>query len=1261
MKFIGVDSKQAPGRKAWRYGCVALAACLSGWGGGSWADTQTRTSAFDYDPATGLLIKQVVEPGDSNLCLVTVNGYDSFGNINATTTRNCNGATATFPGSSAALNGEAAAPDTGTTLGQQAVFTSRASTVQFTADGRFVQTTTIASDQPAPLKQTDSRVYDPVLGTLIKQTGPNGLSTQWAYDTFGRKILEQRADGNGTAWRYEYCQTASYPSGTATACPTVNGLPAIYVTTTTPVKNANVATPSTAVASGAYSKVYSDALNRPIRTETQGFDGSGTSTLIYQDTYYNEKGQVAQTSRPYFAGATTIAWTQYFYDTLGRLYKTQLPDSSTITVSRSGLVTTLTNDKLQPTIETRNSSGLVESVEDAKHKKLIKTWDAFGNLKTTTDSDGNVVTLGYDGKGRKTSMQDPDMGSWTYAYNALGELVQQTDAKSQVATMTYDVLGRMTKKTEPSLTSNWYYDKTRLGASCGTGVGKLCEMIGNNGYDRTYDYDSVGRVDAVMSKIGTKTYVVSYDYTDDGRPLALYYPSGLVLQNTYTSLGYLQKVVDGNTPATVYWKAEAMDAEGHVTQQTTPLNAITTINGFDPQTGRLTSTKTGASGSGTYAVQNVVYHYDTLGNLDSTTDTAAQASAVYGYDELNRLHTESRLGLGVSTQQTITWEYDDIGNINSRSDVGSYGYTGTQPHALTVVAGTVNGSLNVSYQYDANGNMTIAHGAGLSRTVAWTSFNKVQSITQTKGSTTNVMAYLYDPSGDRAQETFTQNGTLKRTTNYLNPGAGAGLLYEEEITPGAGTKQKHYLNAAGYTFAVMTYDTSTSQWNTKYWHKDNLGSTVVVTDAVGAVTERLAYEPFGKRRNADETTDLPGTLTAQTTRRGFTGHEMIDEVGLVNMNGRIFDPATSRFLSADPNVQAPDFMQSYNRYSYGFNNPLNSTDPTGYCFAGCFWQPRKVDDFVAHTVTHAWKSAYGSTVGRTIIVIVATVVTEGAASYYFAASDFTAAVAGGFVGGLAGSNGHLKAGVNGALTAAAFYEVGTVTEMHGADAIKNASAGQIAANVAGHALVGCASAVANGGKCGQGAASAGVSAAATDLGLIDLKPGSVDRAIGAAESAVIGGTTSVLSGGKFSNGAVTGAFGYLFNATAQFGIHGSFGVPGVKSLTLQWGFGVAVDDLGNFGGYGFWGAGRSQGAATEAGLSLQVSDAYSIHDLSGAFTNSSLHLGDGVGGSIDLFTGPSAHGQVNGKGFTLGTSEGLSKSVTTTDTVICTFNDGCHH
>jgi hypothetical protein len=171
----------------------------------------------------------------------------------------------------------------------------------------------------------------------------------------------------------------------------------------------------------------------------------------------------------------------------------------------------------------------------------------------------------------------------------------------------------------------------------------------------------------------------------------------------------------------------------------------------------------------------------------------------------------------------------------------------------------------------------------------------------------------------------------------------------------------------------------------------------------------------------------------------------------------------------------------------------------------------------------------------------------------------------------------------------------------------------------------------------------------------------VDRAIGAAESAVIGGTTSVLSGGKFSNGAVTGAFGYLFNATAQFGIHGSFGVPGVKSLTLQWGFGVAVDDLGNFGGYGFWGAGRSQGAATEAGLSLQVSDAYSIHDLSGAFTNSSLHLGDGVGGSIDLFTGPSAHGQVNGKGFTLGTSEGLSKSVTTTDTVICTFNDGCHH
>jgi RHS repeat-associated protein len=79
---------------------------------------------------------------------------------------------------------------------------------------------------------------------------------------------------------------------------------------------------------------------------------------------------------------------------------------------------------------------------------------------------------------------------------------------------------------------------------------------------------------------------------------------------------------------------------------------------------------------------------------------------------------------------------------------------------------------------------------------------------------------------------------------------------------------------------------------------------------------------------APDTTTLGGA--EDLTPRGFTDHEMLDGLGLVHMNGRIYDPLLGRFLSADIVIQAPGNLQSYNRYSYVFNNPLTMTDPTGY-------------------------------------------------------------------------------------------------------------------------------------------------------------------------------------------------------------------------------------------------------------------------------------------------------------------------------------------
>src|SRR5690606_25793483 len=75
---------------------------------------------------------------------------------------------------------------------------------------------------------------------------------------------------------------------------------------------------------------------------------------------------------------------------------------------------------------------------------------------------------------------------------------------------------------------------------------------------------------------------------------------------------------------------------------------------------------------------------------------------------------------------------------------------------------------------------------------------------------------------------------------------------------------------------------------------------------------------------------------SSVTNRGYTGHEQVDSMGLIHMNGRVYDPVIGRFLSADPFVQDATNSQSLNRYSYVMNNPLSMTDPSGF-----FWKKVK--------------------------------------------------------------------------------------------------------------------------------------------------------------------------------------------------------------------------------------------------------------------------------------------------------------------------------
>jgi RHS repeat-associated protein len=119
--------------------------------------------------------------------------------------------------------------------------------------------------------------------------------------------------------------------------------------------------------------------------------------------------------------------------------------------------------------------------------------------------------------------------------------------------------------------------------------------------------------------------------------------------------------------------------------------------------------------------------------------------------------------------------------------------------------------------------------------------------------------------------------------------------------------------------------------DTYYLHRDHLGSPELVTNAAGTQIVKLSFGAFGERRgsNWSGTPSTPDwTAIGNTTRDGFTDHETLDNVGLIHMNGRVYDPRIGRFLSPDPIIMV-GLSQDVNRYAYGWNNPLRVVDPDG--------------------------------------------------------------------------------------------------------------------------------------------------------------------------------------------------------------------------------------------------------------------------------------------------------------------------------------------
>jgi RHS repeat-associated protein len=833
--------------------------------------TITRHLSFTPDYSLCRETQQVVESGNATYQVTTGYGFDAFGNINSQTV---------------------------TGIGMAA----RATAINWGTTGQFPTQVT------NPLNQISYPTFDSVTGQPLSYRDPNGITTSWQYDAFGRKNKEIRPDGTLTVFVYSDCVALG-------GC--VFGPHSLALSTY------NYSTTGVDLSDGT---TFFDQMERPVMANTVNIAG----TYDRSDVRYDNLGNVAQQSMPCaFSVVSTPCtyWTTYGHDALGRVTQTQRPISATnstlqtTTIQYSGRTTTTTDPQGKVTTNITKVTGRVGRTKDHNGYYVNFNRDAFGSLLSVTDSLSNTLrtmTYAYGLKAFRTSLADMDLGTRSYTPDALGEVTAYSDGKGQTFSAIFDALSRMTSRTEPDLTSTWTWGATAASHN----IGKLASVssTGSAGtYSESYTFDSIGRLsnDSItVTNDGTKAFDYTYDATT-GLLSTIAYP--LNGQMTYRITpgytyqhGFLQQIFDSRTPTTIWWQANAMNPRGQITQETTEdLSGhpqIVSNRSYDAVTGWLASTQTGPGGGAT--LQNEAYLYDEMGNVTQRQNNNLGLTENFYYDNLYRLD-HSMLGSSVNLQMG----YDAMGDITSRSDVAdgaAWTYDPVRKHAVTQA-----GSSAFTYAYDANGNVTSRNG----RFTGWTSYNYPNNVS----TATESAIFNYGPNRQRWSMVY--NGSAgQEITYYVTP------LYEIMYAGGLSTN-RHYIYAGGRPVVeVSTYNGVVTVQSLLVDHQGSISS--VVTDSTGASLVSESFTAFGNRREASTWTGAPtsGELTTMNgvSRQGYTFQTVLGSMGLNHMNGRIEDSVTGRFLSPDPRTPNPYNTQSWNRYSYVNNNPLSFTDPTGF-------------------------------------------------------------------------------------------------------------------------------------------------------------------------------------------------------------------------------------------------------------------------------------------------------------------------------------------
>ncbi len=762
--------------------------------------------------------------------------------------------------------------DAGNLVGQNTG--SGANGLAYDADGRIVGTTNGAA----------SRVIsrDPT-GAVAAATTSAGAAMLVSYDPAGRFAgLADATSGNSLAQR-------SYDAvGNLTSITDAAG------SVTSFAYDADNRLLTTTAANGAsLQNIYDAGGNLVSRIDALGhamqyqYDAAGQLTAVIDAlggttrSQYDADGNLV--ARIDAAGRTT----SFTYDAAGRQVATTYADGSqeSTTYDTVGDVLTKTDAAGHTTTYAYDLLRRVTSVTDALGHLTTFHYTGSGAADRRTDANGHVTQFAYDDHSRLVQTVHPLGDGSTATYDDAGHTLSTTNGAGELTAFEYDTQGRVSRVTRADhSTATYAYTSDGLVASISDTRGatayqydpstrQVVRVTEPDGRYVRYGYDAGGR-QTLLAHGDTHTEAVTlYDYDALGHVVKVTAPDHGVTQMTYDAVGHLASMVRANGVKTSY----AYDLRDR------------------PAVIEVRNAANGVLSRETYSV-------DADGNRIRI-DYADSSHVEYQYDALDRVVRERHFDGTSSLQADLVYAYDAVGNRTSAGSAAAPASFAYNANDQLVSGG------GVSYAYDAAGRRIreswSAGSTPFERNYHWDGEDRL--IAFDDSSSAADASYLYDDYGERVSR---------------NDASGPVAFLSHRAGMSGFSRLLRTSTPAGDTTYVWANDliSVTSPATIHFPQSDALGSTRLLADTSGAISDRYAYDAFGQVAS-----HAGSTLFSHL----FAGEQNDEASGLVYLRARYYDPRTGVFLSRDPAEGDPFDPLSMHPYLYASGNPVNRIDPSG--------------------------------------------------------------------------------------------------------------------------------------------------------------------------------------------------------------------------------------------------------------------------------------------------------------------------------------------